>query len=65
MDQAIPVNALGEPAPGRTDFKTWDRGNLERFARQAADENLMLRDQLREALAAWRREVLANTGVQG
>jgi hypothetical protein len=52
-----PVNALGEPAPGRTDFSTWERGNLESFARQAADENLILRTQLREALAAWRREV--------
>lgn len=51
------VNALGESAPGRTDFSTWERGNLERFARHAADENLLLRTQLRDALDAWRREV--------
>ena len=62
MDQAVPVNALGEPAPGRTDFKTWDRANLEQFARQAADENLVLRAQLADALAAWRREVLLSGG---
>jgi hypothetical protein len=53
----VPTNALGQPSPGRTDFKTWDRGALEQFARQAADENLVLRAQLRDALAAWREEV--------
>jgi hypothetical protein len=51
------TNALGQPSPGRTDFTLWDRGNLERFARQAADENLVLRTQLRNALDAWRTEV--------
>ena len=30
-----------------TDFKTWERKTLEEFARQAADENKELRDQLR------------------
>ena len=48
------LNALGEPSPNRTDFKQWDRENLERFARQAADENLILRSSLRVALDAWR-----------
>lgn len=57
-----PVNALGEPSPNRTDFTKWARSTLEQFARQAADENLLLRteaDQLRldlaTALAAWRK----------
>lgn len=51
------TNALGQPAPNRTDFTTWKRENLEAFARQAADENLVLRHDLRLALDAWRREV--------
>lgn len=38
-----PTNALGEPSPRRTDFSTWDRKALEQFARDAADENLVLR----------------------
>lgn len=61
-----PVNALGEPSPGRTDFTKWERPNLEAFARQAADENLVLRTELAEAkenlaaaLAAWRRLTVA------
>jgi len=54
-----PVNALGEPAPQRTDFKNWSRENLERFARQAADENLVLRDDLKNALAAWRQAIMS------
>lgn len=52
------VNALGQPSPGRTDFTAWSRKSLEQFARQAADENLVLRTQLADALAAWRREVV-------
>lgn len=51
------VNALGQPAPGRTDFTTWRRDTLEQFARQVADENLVLRDDLKNALAAWRQAV--------
>jgi len=51
------LNALGEPSPNRTDFKKWDRENLERFARQAADENLVLSANLRVALDAWRELV--------
>ena len=58
------VNALGEPAPNRTDFAAWDRTTLERFARDAADENLILKHLLEQAhesnkalLARWRAEV--------
>lgn len=54
------TNALGQPAPGRTDFKDWSRDGLERFARQAADENLVLRTDLKTALAAWRAAVKEN-----
>lgn len=53
----VPVNALGQPSPNRTDFKAWRRETLEQFARQAADENLVLRDDLKNALAAWREAV--------
>lgn len=42
----------------KTDFATWDRVMLERFARQAAEENLQLREDLKAALAAWRAELL-------
>jgi len=38
-----PTNALGEHSPRRTDFSAWDRKTLEQFARDAADENLVLR----------------------
>lgn len=40
------------PAP--TDFSIWERETLERFARQAADENKQLREDLRVALDAYR-----------
>ena len=40
-----------------TDFATWDRVMLERFARQAADENTQLKEDLTAALAAWRKEL--------
>lgn len=52
-----PVNALGQPSPNRTDFTKWQRENLERFAREVADENLVLRHDLKVALAAWRDAV--------
>ena len=58
------INALGQPSPGRTDFTKWGRETLERFARQAADENLVLRDEnaalredLKTVLDAWRSAV--------
>jgi hypothetical protein len=41
-------------AAARTDFSTWDRPTLERFAREAADENRELRADLRAALDAYR-----------
>lgn len=43
--------------PNRTDFSTWKRETLERFARQAADENKQLREDVRAALAAFRHFV--------
>ena len=43
-----PTNALGEPSPNRTDFTNWQRPNLERFARQAADENLLLQEAVKQ-----------------
>ena len=52
------VNALGQPSPNRTDFKNWERSNLERFARQAADENLVLREEVKLLRNAWRKEVV-------
>ena len=58
--EGVPVNALGEPSPGRTDFRTWSRANLEAFARKAADENLVLRNDLKYALASWRQAVKGN-----
>lgn len=40
-----------------TDFSTWDRVVLERFARQAADDNKQLKEDIKAALAAWRKEL--------
>jgi hypothetical protein len=62
-----PANALGEPAPGRTDFTLWARPNLEVFARQTADENLVLRANLRALQDAWRQEISRDVphGVKG
>jgi hypothetical protein len=50
---ACQVNALGQPAPRRTDFSTWSRGTLESCARHAADENLLpfARDRVAAACA--------------
>ena len=42
----------------QADFSLWKRENLEKFARQAADENRELRENLKLALAAWRKCVL-------
>jgi hypothetical protein len=42
------------------DFSTWDRLTLERFAREAADENRELRADLRAALDAYRQAVATN-----
>ena len=41
-----------------TDFKTWERKTLEEFARQAADENKELREQLRVAIDAYRKLIV-------
>jgi hypothetical protein len=40
-----------------TDFSTWDRLTLERFARQTTDDNEQLKADLKTALAAWRAEL--------
>ena len=45
---------------GRTDFKSWQRGTLEQFARQVADENKQLREDNKTLLDAWRSEVESN-----
>lgn len=37
-----------------TDFSTWSRENLERFAQEASDELQILRDELKAALKAYR-----------
>jgi hypothetical protein len=37
-----------------TDFSTWSRENLERFAQEASDELQFLRDELKAALKAYR-----------
>lgn len=42
----------------KADFTLWQRENLEKFARQAADENRELRENLKFALEAWRKCVL-------
>jgi hypothetical protein len=47
-------NALGNPAPNRTDFTAWERKTLEAFARQAADDNLVLRADNKVLLEQWR-----------
>lgn len=56
--QPQPVDALGRPSPKRTDFSGWSRAGLEKFARETADENLVLKQQLKDAQAAWRTLVL-------
>ena len=53
-----PRNALGVISPGRTNFKSWSRDSLEQFARDAADENLLLRFDLKAAIAGWRQAVV-------
>jgi len=53
------VNALGQPSPNRTDFKDWSRENLEAFARQAADENLVLQANVAALLKQWREVTIA------
>lgn len=48
----------------KTDFKTWERDTLERFAREAADENRDLKEKLKGLLDAWRKEVIKNSKEQ-
>lgn len=55
------TNALGEPSPRRTDFSAWERKTLEAFARDAADENLVLRADIKALHEyirnEWRKEL--------
>lgn len=53
------TNALGQPSPNRTDFKDWSRESLEAFARQAADENLVLQANVSALLQQWRDVTIA------
>lgn len=53
------TNALGQPSPNRTDFKDWSRESLEAFARQAADENLVLQANVAALLQQWRDVTIA------
>lgn len=48
----------------KTDFRAWERDTLERFARDAADENRELKEKLKELLVAWRKEVIKNQKEQ-
>jgi hypothetical protein len=47
----------------RTDFSGWQRSTLEQFARQAADENLELREQNKALLVEWRKLVVSTEGA--
>ena len=47
----------------KTDFKNWERDTLEKFAREAADENRELKEKLsemREMRDTWRNEAIKN-----
>jgi hypothetical protein len=46
-----------KPLVNPADFSTWDRKTLEQFARQAADENRELREDIKVVIDAWREEV--------
>lgn len=47
------------------DFSKWERATLEAFARQAADENRELREDLKAAMAAWRQAVTSPLRPEG
>lgn len=51
--------------PIKTDFKTWERETLERFAREVADENARLREDNALLLRQWRAAVLESQTKQG
>ena len=42
-----------------TDFSTWDRATLERFAREVADENKQLREDVQMLLKQLRESYTA------
>ncbi|CAB5222619.1 hypothetical protein UFOVP372_19 [uncultured Caudovirales phage] len=45
-----------------TDFTTWDRDTLNKFARDAANELHALKEELRVALDAYRKLVVEHAG---
>jgi hypothetical protein len=45
-----------------TDFATWDRETLNKFARDAANELDALKEELRVALDAYRKLVVEHAG---
>lgn len=62
LHTSLPVayNALGQPSPNRTDFSGWTRKGLELFARNVADENLVLRADNEALHEMLRKEILKN-----
>ena len=48
------------PRTGMTDFATWDRETLNKFARDATQEIDALKEELRVALDAYRKLVIEN-----
>jgi hypothetical protein len=47
---------------GMTDFATWDRDTLNKFARDAVNEIEALQEELRVALDAYRQLVIEHAG---
>lgn len=47
---------------GMTDFATWDRETLNKFAQDAANELKAVQEELRVALDAYRKLVIENAG---
>jgi len=48
------------PQSSVTDFATWDRETLNKFARDAVNEIKALREELRVALDAYRKLVISD-----
>jgi hypothetical protein len=48
----------------RTDFKTWNRETLEQFARETADELIILRELNTALHNAWKKEVALNAEIK-
>ena len=48
----------------KTDFKTWKRETLEQFARETADELIVLRELNTALHDAWKKEVSINAQIK-